>query len=63
MTQHHRPREYPRESTREQAQGKLLDEHEMINDRLRATIEEQRAEIAALKFEVKRLSELAEVRA
>ena len=49
MTQHHRPREYPRESTREQEQGRLLDEHEAINNRLRARIVELAAMVDALK--------------
>ena len=62
MTHQHKPREYPRESALEQEQSALLDGHELVNDRLRATIEEQRAEIAVLKFEVKRLSELAALR-
>jgi len=50
-----RPRQYARE-----ARDSLLDGHELLNDSFRATIEAQRAEIAALKFEVLRLQELAE---
>ena len=53
----HKPREYSRE-----ARDELLDGHELLNDSFRATIEAQRAEIAALKFEALRLRELAEQR-
>ena len=52
-----KPRQYARE-----ARDSLLDGHELLNDSLRATIEDQRVEIAALKFEVIRLRELAEQR-
>jgi len=55
--QYKRKRRYPRVRRDE-----LLDGHEMLNDNFRATIEAQRAEIAALKFEVLRLRELAEQR-
>ena len=53
--QYKRKRRYPRVRRDE-----LLDGHELLNDSFRATIEAQRAEIAALKFEVLRLQELAE---
>jgi hypothetical protein len=56
--QYKRDRRYPRVRRDE-----LLDGHELVNDNLRTRIEAQRAEIAALTFEVKRLTELAEVRA
>ena len=55
--QYKRTRRYPRARRDE-----LLDGHEILNDNMRATIEAQRAEIAALKFEVLRLRELAEQR-
>jgi len=55
--QYKRERRYPRVRRDE-----LLDGHELLNDSFRATIEAQRAEIAALKFEVLRLAELAEQR-
>jgi hypothetical protein len=40
---------------------RCAEQMEVVNDNLRARIEAQRAEIAALTFEVKRLTELAEV--
>ena len=45
-----RRRRYPR-----MLKDELVDGHELLNDSLRATIENQRVEIAELKFELLKL--------
>ena len=48
----HRDHQYPRVSTREQAQSVLLDGHEAVNDNMRATIDKLNDTIETMAFTI-----------